>query len=441
MMTWPHLLSSQRLSRADALSSKGRSSFQQDLDRIVFCSAFRRLQNKTQVHPLTHNDNIRTRLSHSVEVASVGRSLGTIIGSAIAPRLKLEGITADSFGHIVQAACLAHDIGNPPFGHAGEDAIKDWFATTSAGQSILKGMKNAERHDFENFDGNAQGFRILTQLEQRKWSGGLQLTHAALGAFTKYPRASTAPAQKSYPGSKKVGIYQSELEYFIAIADSLKLKPQGKSGAAWSRHPLAYLMEAADDICYSIIDIEDGAALGHLSYQEAENILLPIARISKRDLLGSAGEKLSHLRAKAIGNLVNSVAESFLHEEKSLLAGTFAAELIDKTRYAENVALAKQTAHEQIFISREKTVRELAGASVITGLLDMLTEVPVALAASKFDASRLKGRTAKLARLTGLDGPQPKNLYHATLRITDYVAGMTDRFATDLYRNLRGLAM
>lgn len=441
MMTWPHLLSSQRLNRADALSSKGRSSFQQDLDRIVFCSAFRRLQNKTQVHPLTHNDNIRTRLSHSVEVASVGRSLGTIVGNAIAPRLNLDGITADSFGHIVQAACLAHDIGNPPFGHAGEDAIQSWFTDSSSGRNLLKSMKPAEKHDFENFDGNAQGFRILTQLEQRKWSGGLQLTHAALGAFTKYPRASTAPAQKSYPGSKKVGIYQSELPYFITIADNLKLRSQGKSGAAWSRHPLAYLMEAADDICYSIIDIEDGAALGHLTYQEAESILLPVARISKRDLSGSVGEKLSHLRAKAIGNLVNSVAEAFLHEEKSLLAGTFAAELIESTRYADDVALAKQTAHEQIFISREKTVRELAGASVITGLLDMLTEVPFALAGAKFDASRLKGRTAKLARLIGLDEPQPKTLYHATLRVTDYVAGMTDRFATDLYRNLRGLAM
>ncbi|MEZ5647959.1 MAG: deoxyguanosinetriphosphate triphosphohydrolase [Alphaproteobacteria bacterium] len=440
MMTWSHLLSSRRLNRTDTLSSKGRSAFQQDLDRIVFCSAFRRLQNKTQVHPLTHNDHVRTRLSHSVEVASVGRSLGTIVGSVIAPRLDLDGITADSFGHIVQAACLAHDIGNPPFGHAGEDALQDWFAHTSLGEQLLAGMTTAERRDLEHFDGNAQGFRILTQLEQRKWNGGLQLTLAALGAFTKYPRTSTAHMH-SYPGSRKVGIFQSELPYFTSIAENIRLKKRGKSGDAWARHPLTYLMEAADDICYSIIDIEDGAALGHLSYVDAEAILLPIARISRRDLGGSMNEKLSHLRAKAIGNLIDAVAEVFLKEEESLLAGTFAKELIDCTRYAAPVAHAKKTAHEQIFTSREKTARELAGASVITGLLDMLAEVPLVLSAHRFNSTHLKGRTSKLARLIRLDEPRPTSLYQATLRITDYITGMTDRFATDLYRNLRGLAM
>ena len=271
MMDWEALLGKQRLNDPDAESQSGRSPFQQDLDRIVFSAAFRRLARKTQVHPLSDNDHVHTRLTHSIEVASVGRSLGTIVGSEIAGSLNKPEITADTFGDIVQAACLAHDIGNPPFGHSGEDTIGRWFNSSVNSPAIFgSDMKDIEKNDLRYFEGNAQGFRILTQLENNRWSGGLRLTYAVLGTFTKYPRSSVVHPipNDSYIGGKKIGFFESERGYFEKIASGLGLIQRNEQLYYWCRHPLAFLVEAADDICYAIIDIEDGFALGYLTFEE-----------------------------------------------------------------------------------------------------------------------------------------------------------------------------
>ncbi len=283
-MDWKTLLGEQRLERPDASrcrSQPGRSPFQQDLDRIVFSAAFRRLAHKTQVHPLSDNDHVHTRLTHSIEVASVGRSLGTMVGSQIADSLNDPQVTADTFGYIVQAACLAHDIGNPPFGHSGEDTIRRWFNSPERSSEIFGlDMEDVEKNDLKYFEGNAQGFRILTQLENCRWSGGLQLTYAVLGTFAKYPRSSVIHPipNDSYVGGKKIGFFDSERGYFEQVASGVGLIERNRQLHYWCRHPLAFLVEAADDICYAIIDIEDGFALGYLTFEEAKNLLCPIAK-------------------------------------------------------------------------------------------------------------------------------------------------------------------
>ena len=343
-MDWETLLGEERLLRPDAEPQPGRTSFQQDLDRIVFSAAFRRLAHKTQVHPLSDNDHVHTRLTHSIEVASVGRSLGNIVGSTIAGRLCNSRVSADTFGDIVQAACLAHDIGNPPFGHSGEDTIGRWFDTSVNSLAIFgSDMRDVEKNDLKYFEGNAQGFRILTQLENNPWSGGLQLTYAVLGTFTKYPRSSVVHPipNDSYIGGKKIGFFESERGIFEKVAFNLGLIHRSKQLYFWSRHPLAFLVEAADDICYAIIDIEDGFALGYLTFDEAKNILIPIAGDGNLRADMTESEIIAKLRAVAIGELVNSASRAFLENEDALLAGTYSSEILADTPYGENIREAK----------------------------------------------------------------------------------------------------
>jgi dGTPase len=275
---WNRLACPDRLQRPDAAADNGRSPFQQDIDRITFSAAFRRLANKTQVHLFSPNDHVHTRLTRSIEVASVGRSLGTLVGKKIAA--STTGISAGELGCIVQAACLAHDIGNPPFGHAGEVAIRSWFTEPSS-KCVTSANKTCEERfeDFQNFQGNAQGFRLLTQLENNKWAGGLQLTYPVLGSFVKYPRASNviAGCKDDWPWATKIGFFKPEENYFAEAAKALGLVRRNAQGGHWCRHPLAFLVEAADDICYSIIDIEDGYELGYLRFDEAKAILTTIA--------------------------------------------------------------------------------------------------------------------------------------------------------------------
>jgi dGTPase len=251
-MNWGRLLSVIRLGREEDPPNKDvRSEFQRDFDRIVYSSAFRRMQDKTQVFPLAESDYVRTRLTHSIEVSCVGRSLGTLAGAFIAAREGGSIPPAAEFGNVVAAACLAHDIGNPPFGHSGEDAIRGWFQ--GAGKTNLDGLSPEESADLEQFEGNAQGFRILTRLENPSNNGGLQLTHATLAVFTKYPRLSVVSGLSGSKdvSEKKFGICAADRAAFerVAVGTGLLSKVDG----AWSRHPLAFLMEAADDICYRIV--------------------------------------------------------------------------------------------------------------------------------------------------------------------------------------------
>ena len=259
-MNWDQLLSKTRLRRVTAAPPVGRNEFQRDRDRIVFSYAFRRLADKTQVHPLSKNDHVRTRLTHSIEVASVGRSLGYLVGQVIVPRhgLESQAFTADHFGYIVEAACLAHDLGNPPFGHSGEAAISKWFKDDAKAGKLLEKLSDQQKKDFLSFEGNAQGFRIITNLENYHHDGGLQLTHAVLGAFTKYPCSSCFSKSTNHVGCKKNGFFAAEHKYFADVAEGTGIQPVDNSRKAWFRHPLAFLTEAADDICYIIADLEDG---------------------------------------------------------------------------------------------------------------------------------------------------------------------------------------
>ncbi len=305
MMDWTRLLSTRRFGQdhKDPVIAS-RSPFHKDQDRIVFSSAFRRLQDKTQVHTLAESDYVRTRLTHSMEVASVGRSLGANAGQVIIDRhLKGSDYNPADFGHIVSAACLAHDIGNPPFGHFGEEIIRHWFAKGKGAEGRAEGLTPAQMRDFELFEGNAQGFRVLTKLQNWRNSGGLRLTYATLGTFMKYPRVSSvsAPAPGD-SGAKKFGVMQSELDAFREIAAELGLLKRGTEDY-WCRHPLSYLVEAADDICYSIVDIEDGYKLGRLAYDETEDIMIRILGSPPKRYheVDDPTERISYLRAKCIG--------------------------------------------------------------------------------------------------------------------------------------------
>lgn len=442
-MEWNRLLSTERLRRPDATPQEGRNPFQQDIDRITFSAAFRRLAHKTQVHPLSPNDHVHTRLTHSIEVASVGRSLGTMVGSRIAPRLGIQEITADVFGYVVQAACLAHDIGNPPFGHSGEDAIRTWFKCAEARKLPFTKLVSSSRvDDFRQFEGNAQGFRILTQLENNKWAGGLQLTFAVLGTFTKYPRASSVSlGDDPYPGGEKVGFFASEEPYFNEVADKLGLLRRGHE-SYWSRHPLAYLVEAADDICYAIIDIEDGYELGYLSFQEAEDLLVPIAG-SDVTFNAAAGrrDKIGKLRAVAIGKLIDAAAAVFLENESALLDASFEDHLLSLTPFARCVKEMKKLANEKLYLSERKIKIEIAGFEIISGLLDIFSQIVVDLAKANFELDKLPRSSQRLERLMIEPFGPVCGSYEALLRVTDFVSGMTDRFAVETFRTLKGTSI
>ncbi len=338
-MDWRKLLSKKRLlSSGEEDKSSARSPFQRDFDRIAFSSAFRRLQDKAQVFPMAESDYVRTRLTHSLECACVAKSLGSIVGKEIIKRDELNGYLPSDFGEIVAAASLAHDIGNPLFGHAGEDAVVHWFKTSDYAQTLLGDLSPDERGDFELFEGNAQGFRILTRLQRPDNKGGMQLTCATLAAFMKYPTISSEVKKIKGVSFKKHGFFLSEHERFGVVADEVGLKPVTDfNGKAWHRHPLAFLSEAADDICYAIVDFEDGARLGHVPYTDAQESLLEIIpEIDRDDVIRELDaikhgnkEKIECLRSRAINELIKQVTECFLQKEESILSGTFNEELTE----------------------------------------------------------------------------------------------------------------
>jgi dGTPase len=316
MMNWSTLLSAQRVGQKFSTPELSRSAFEQDYDRIIFSHPFRKLQDKTQVHPLPEHDFVHTRLTHSLEVSSVGRSMGKKAGEIILqrhPELH-ERFTLFDFGAVVAAAALAHDLGNPPFGHAGEDAIGDFFLRHPAGVEFKTSVSSDEWRELIAFEGNAQGFRILNNDRY-----GLRLTFAALGAFTKYPcSVLLTPRDSSKKSQKKFGFFETERGIFADVARHLELIPTAVD--AWCRHPLAFLVEAADDICYGVIDLEDGCRLGLVSFDETVDLLQLILgdKLDRRKLGKGSGltEKLGVLRAMAIGRLIDATTEVFLDHER-----------------------------------------------------------------------------------------------------------------------------
>lgn len=447
-MEWAKLMSSNRLGRLEeAVELDGtRSPFQRDFDRILFSSAFRRLQDKTQVFPLAKNDYVRTRLTHSLEVSSVGRSLGVMVGSELLMRhveLRELGLDTSHFGTVVAAACLAHDIGNPPFGHAGESAIQDWFRTPSVDHQYLcgRGLGAGQQEDLKRFEGNAQGFRILTRLQFPSQPGGMQLTAPVLGTFAKYPRLSVVKAPgRSGASGKKFGFLQHDQESFRAVAGVLGLKK--KAEGAWCRHPLAFLMEAADDICYRIMDVEDGFRSGHLAFSDALQLfegVLDSSSLSRLSGIPSDKHKVEYLRAKAIDNAITQVVKVFLDREEKLLDGSFDEDLMSNIPQAAAYKAFKDLAKTKVYCVRPVVEIEASGFKVIAGLLETFMDAIKNISARGEDASsRSKTMVKFLTEGTCHPGMEA---YEQALAATDCVSGMTDSFALTLYQRIHGISL
>ena len=405
------------------------------------------MQDKTQVFPLAENDFARTRLTHSLEVASVGRSLGTRVGAEVCARHHLgnDGLHPSDFGDIVHAAALGHDLGNPPFGHSGEDAIQHWFKSDSThAREARKGLGAAETADIERYEGNAQGFRILTRLQMPDNSGGLQLTYAMLGAFTKYPHASLTGAVPHKGASlKKFGYFQSEREHFAAVAEHCGLLQRAPE--CWARHPLAFLVEAADDICYRLVDYEDGARLGHLDYETVRDAFLAIIPSDghPRDLDGMTSSKaaIEMLRAMAIGTCLSQCTALFREHESDLLAGKFDTPLVDLIPAAGALANIQAHSRRTIYATNRGVQIEIAGYEVLGGLLDIFVSAVNDIAIRRDDASQRSRKLASQLPAECVRAARESSPYERLMRLLDFVSGMTDSYAVALYRRVKGIAL
>jgi len=447
-MHWPSLLSHHRLGGTPPAAGAGpRSEFQRDFDRVVFSSAFRRMQDKTQVFPLAKNDYVRTRLTHSLEVASVGRSLGVLAGDHVLrahPEMPATGYTAGDFGAIVAAACLAHDIGNPPFGHAGESAIQAWFGASRLGRSVLARLAPAERTDFERFEGNAQTFRILARLGMPDNAGGMQLTCATLAAVAKYPRpahlAFAAPAGIS---GKKHNFFHADRERFEAVAQAAGLIRRDANAYCWCRHPLAFLVEAADDISYCVIDVEDAFRAGEVSYAEIEplyrGIVADPAAWTKAGAISTDEKRVEYLRARSIDALVAEAVDAFAAREQAMLAGAFDEELIALIPHAAALEAFRALARDRVYHSAVVLNLQSPGAAILGELLEAFVGAVEAAATGAL----LPRTRAVLDFLPGqflsAEGRPAADLYARVLGITDFVSGMTDSYAVAVAAKVRAL--
>lgn len=442
-MNWEQLLSLKRFGdtkkRLRAAQDETRLGFEVDFDRIIFSSAFRSLQDKTQVIPLSETDFVHTRLTHSLEVSVVGRTLGRKVGKELLerhPDLKALGYTFNDFGAIVAAASVMHDIGNPPFGHSGEKAIGEYFKT-GKGLQYKAQLTAKEYQDLIDFEGNANGFKILTE-SRAGVEGGLRLSYATLGAFMKYPKESLPKKPSSHIVDKKYGFFQSEKTAFTDLAADLGLLAKASDGISFYRHPLAYLVEAADDICYTIIDFEDGINLGLIEEDYALEYMIKLVKdtidIKKYHSLQHKKDRVSYLRALAIGVLINEAVTIFLANEKEILEGHFDKSLLDKCKYEAQINDIIQISIDKIYRSKEVVEKEVAGYQIIAYLLDVFVTAlnnKVEGKASNYDKLVLN----LLPKEHQIESP---NLYHRIMAICSYVAGMSDGYAIRLHKKLTG---
>lgn len=454
-MNWSQLLSEIRIGQDEHKPSQPhRPPWQTDYDRITFSSAFRRLQDKTQVFPLTSSDYVRTRLTHSMEAATVARSLGGMVGFQLKDET-LQQVHPLEIGMIVSAAALAHDIGNPPFGHSGEDAIRTWFNASESVRTYCKPFTQRQRADFEYFEGNAQGFRILTRLQMYKELGGMQLTAATLATFSKYPVQVRLPREpKSADLSlKKFGFFQAEKGRFIEVANLTGLLPVAGDRGGWCRHPLAYLLEASDDICYRIVDFEDGFQQGLIDFDVARDLLASIGdkekNLRRAEKEHARRDKINLLRAVAIGSAIEEAARIFVDNLPSIMHGEFTGDLMSRTSLHTAFDKIKQLQVTEIYKNPRVLRVEAAGFTVIGGLLEVFfraaSEVANAVekTGSPDDAPR---DCQKIYDLIPSEFLGPNRLPHPDpyprlLGITDYVCGMTDSYALNLFRNIAGISL
>jgi len=448
-MDWIKLLSKKRLGQPTAETNPNRAPFQRDFDRIIFSAAFRRLQDKTQVHPLSESDYVRTRLTHSLETSCIGRSLGEIAGNCIIKKNGLESVVHQSeFGSIVANACLAHDIGNPPLGHSGEDAIRHWYKHSRVGESFIEQVSEAESQDFLNFEGNAQGFRVLCRLQTPDNIGGMQLTCATLAAYTKYPRESLINGDVidlKRKSAKKFGFFQQDAKFFKEIAEEVGLKRIRSNNLWWCRHPLAFLVEAADDITYSVIDFEDGFRLGYIGYDEIENVLSKFLEVKDKKQLSKIkgyNEKVEYLRAKTIHSLIMDVVAKFNEFQDSILLGDFDESIISKI---DNIHLVREMKHissQKAYCARNVLEIEAAGFQVLGDLVERFFEAANDVSKLKEKASEKSKKLIQLIphQFRGED-TESDDVYSRMLKITDFVSGMTDSFSVSLYKKISGISL
>ena len=438
-MNWTQLLSTKRFGQ-EAYHEKradDRSEFQRDYDRLIFSAPFRRLQNKTQVFPLPGSVFVHNRLTHSLEVACVGRSLGVNVAHKLKSKKNIETSYLEEIGSIVSAACLAHDLGNPPFGHSGEKAIATFFSE-GKGLSLKPEMTAEEWKDVICFEGNANALRLLTHQFNGRRPGGFVLTYSTLASVVKYPYASIF----SDPQKQKFGFFDSEKTDFEKIASELGIPRSPDNPNRFARHPLVYLVEAADDICYQIMDIEDAHKLRILTSDETKELFLNFfdeKRKARRQetmlMVTDVNEQIAYLRSSVIGQLIEECSEVFAENEEAILNGTFASSLIKQLpeHSAEAYKKCEKMAIAKIYRSSEVLDIELAGYKIILTLLEHL--VAAVLSPEKAYSQQL------LMRIPEQYETNSPTVYGKIMAVLDYISGMTDIYALDLYRKITGMSI
>lgn len=442
-MEWKQLISNKRFGQEHKHAERhdDRSEFKRDYDRLIFSSAFRRLQNKTQVFPLPGSIFVHNRLTHSLEVASVGMSIGNDISRrVIQKRPKLKDTLVEEIGTIVSAACLAHDLGNPPFGHSGEKAIQTFFSE-GPGQKIKSMVSSEFWDDITHFEGNANAFRILTHRFKGRRQGGFVMTYSMLASIVKYPFASSLAGNHG-----KFGFFASEAESYRKIADELGIFCKSAPGEPlkYARHPLVYMVEAADDICYEIMDIEDSHKLKILSFAETEHLLLSFfdediqQKIRQRIIdeeMTDENEKVVYMRASVIGKLENECVAAFLAHEEEILAGTFEGSLIDHISERQKKAYKKceKISYSKIYQSKPVLDIELSGYQIMATLMEVFIEA--AVNPSRFYSKQL------LRRVSSQYDIENENLEERIMAVIDYISGMTDIYALDIYQKINGISL
>ncbi|WP_439423367.1 deoxyguanosinetriphosphate triphosphohydrolase [Segatella copri] len=442
-MEWKQLISNKRFGQEHKHAERhdDRSEFKRDYDRLIFSSAFRRLQNKTQVFPLPGSIFVHNRLTHSLEVASVGMSIGNDISRrVIQKRPELKDTLVEEIGTIVSAACLAHDLGNPPFGHSGEKAIQTFFSE-GPGQKIKSMVSSEFWDDITHFEGNANAFRILTHRFKGRRQGGFVMTYSMLASIVKYPFASSLAGNHG-----KFGFFASETESYRKIADELGIFCKSAPGEPlkYARHPLVYMVEAADDICYEIMDIEDSHKLKILSFAETEHLLLSFfdediqQKIRQRIIdeeLTDENEKVVYMRASVIGKLENECVAAFLAHEEEILAGTFEGSLIEHISECQKKAYkeCEKISYSKIYQSKPVLDIELSGYKIMATLMEVFIEA--AVNPSRFYSKQL------LRRVSSQYDIENESLEERIMAVIDYISGMTDIYALDIYQKINGISL
>jgi dGTPase len=444
-MNWEQLLSLRRQGdtskRLRIEQDETRLGFEVDYDRIIFSAAFRSLQDKTQVIPLSKTDFVHTRLTHSLEVSVVGRSIGRLVGKKIIqkhPYLKeVHGFQANDFGAIVAAASLAHDIGNPPFGHSGEKAIGEYFSI-GKGQQFKDKLTPKQWQDLIDFEGNANGFSVLTA-NRPGIEGGLRISYATLGAYMKYPKESLPKKPTQNIADKKYGFFQSDAAFFEEVALELGLisNKDGKD-IGFERHPLAYLVEAADDICYTIIDFEDGINLGLVSEDFALEYLIKLVKDSidsdKYNSLTTKEDRISYLRALAIGSLIHDAVDVFVENEEAILQGKYPYALTDKSKYKVQMNDIIKLSVKNIYQSREVVEKEIVGYQIIQTLLDKF----ITAFNNKYEGNCSNYDTLLIKMLPEKFLEEKEDLYQRLLHICHFISLLTDGNALELFETIQG---